>query len=90
MARRIARGLFRLWIVLSVLWVCAVGAVAWWTFPVELTDAEVFVPDPPFDPDAYLAGKPQPLPDAPWVVLAAKRKVAIQTHLLQFARVDVA
>jgi hypothetical protein len=29
MAIRIARGLFRLWIVLSVLWIGCVGAITW-------------------------------------------------------------
>jgi hypothetical protein len=35
MALRVARGLFRLWLVLSVLWIGGVGAVTWWTFPVD-------------------------------------------------------
>ena len=34
MALRIARGLFRLWLVLSVLWIGGVGVVTWRTFPV--------------------------------------------------------
>jgi hypothetical protein len=34
MAVRVARGLFRLWLVLSVLWIGAVGVVTWRTFPV--------------------------------------------------------
>ena len=33
MAFRIARGLFRLWIVFSVLWIAGVVVVTWWTFP---------------------------------------------------------
>jgi len=33
MTRRIARGLFRLWLVASVAWVCAVRAVTWWVMP---------------------------------------------------------
>jgi hypothetical protein len=32
MAWRIARGLFRLWLVLSVLWIGAVGVVTWRTW----------------------------------------------------------
>jgi hypothetical protein len=74
MARRIARGLFRLWVVGSVMWICTVGTVTWWTWPSD------------FDPDAYLSTKSVPdwardpsptnvapkkpddeLPDAPWV-----------------------
>jgi hypothetical protein len=33
MALRVARGLFRLWLVLSVLWIGGVVVVTWWTFP---------------------------------------------------------
>jgi hypothetical protein len=33
MAFRVARGLFRLWLVLSVLWVGGVGVVTWRTLP---------------------------------------------------------
>lgn len=33
MALRVARGLFRLWLVLSVLWIAGVGVVTWQTFP---------------------------------------------------------
>jgi len=35
MAVRVARGLFRLWLVLSVFWLSGVGLVTWWTFPVN-------------------------------------------------------
>jgi hypothetical protein len=34
MTLRVARGLFRLWLVLSVLWIGGVGIMTWWTFPV--------------------------------------------------------
>jgi hypothetical protein len=33
MALRVARGLFRLWVVLSMLWIGGVGVVTWLTFP---------------------------------------------------------
>jgi hypothetical protein len=33
MALRVARGLFRLWLVLSVLWIGGVAVETWWTFP---------------------------------------------------------
>jgi hypothetical protein len=33
MALRVARGLFRLWLVLSVLWIGGVGYVTWQTVP---------------------------------------------------------
>jgi hypothetical protein len=36
MALRIARGLFRLWLVLTVLWIGGVGIYAWWSFPMEV------------------------------------------------------
>ncbi len=42
MTLRIARGLFRLWIIASVLWIGGVLAVTWRTFPpAELTDVKV-------------------------------------------------
>jgi hypothetical protein len=34
MAVRVARGLFRLWLVLSALWIGGVGVETWQTFPV--------------------------------------------------------
>ena len=33
---RLARGLFRLWLVLSVLWIGGVGVTTWWTLPLDL------------------------------------------------------
>lgn len=66
---RVARGLFRLWLVLSVLWIAGVGVVTWQTFPeepwglhdpiVEETDltAPSKRPSGAFDPDKYLAAK---------------------------------
>jgi len=36
MALRVARGLFRLWLVLSVLWIGGVGYVTWQTVPTVL------------------------------------------------------
>jgi hypothetical protein len=35
MALRVARGLFRLWLVVSVLWIGGVAVETWWTFPVN-------------------------------------------------------
>jgi hypothetical protein len=61
MALRVARGLFRLWLILSVLWIGGVGYVTWRDFPPP------YVPDPQrattspkapsteFDPDEFLA-----------------------------------
>jgi len=38
MALRVARGLFRLWLILSVLWIGGVGVVTWQTFPPEIPE----------------------------------------------------
>jgi hypothetical protein len=63
MALRIARGLFRLWLILLVLWIGGVGAVTWWTLPMPSADREVAPWDTPppsageFDPDKFLALK---------------------------------
>jgi hypothetical protein len=53
MAFRVARGLFRLWLVLSVLWIVG-GAVALREFPVTPDWAiECERPKLDFDPDAF-------------------------------------
>jgi hypothetical protein len=63
MALRVARGLFRLWLILSVLWIGGVGYVTWQTFPEEYVPSERReLSDAPksadeFDPDKYLAFK---------------------------------
>ena len=65
MALRVARGLFRLWLVLSVLWISGVGVVTWREFPEEpwgLNDPMVEeAPSKPrsdeFNPNEYLAFK---------------------------------
>jgi hypothetical protein len=36
MTLRVVRGLFRLWLVLSVLWIGGVAALTWWTLPVDI------------------------------------------------------
>jgi hypothetical protein len=67
MALRVARGLFRLWLVLSVLWIGGVGVVTWWTFPNKSNPDEFFAKrNPPsslprkFDPDEFLSkGDPE-------------------------------
>jgi H+/Cl- antiporter ClcA len=65
MALRVARGVFRLWLVLSLLWIGGVGFVTWQTFPedyaawrkrnctVETCPTAPFAGE--FDPDKYLA-----------------------------------
>jgi hypothetical protein len=53
---RIGRGLLRLWLVMSIVWICAVGMVAWSTLTpavADLPDAPWVKPTsgkPPFDP----------------------------------------
>jgi hypothetical protein len=47
MALRIARGLFRLWIVLSIIWIALVIAKTWFDIAhptTSLTDAEIGLP----------------------------------------------
>jgi hypothetical protein len=41
MALRVARGLFRVWLVLSVLWIAGVGVMEWRTFVYEYRDVDV-------------------------------------------------
>ena len=57
MALRVARGLFRLWIVLSAVWILFVIARTWFdiTHPI-LTDTEVGLPPGMFD-DLIIAGR---------------------------------
>ena len=51
---RVARGLFRLWLVLSVLWIGGAGYVTWKDFPASYRVAESKSKTAGFDPDAYL------------------------------------
>jgi hypothetical protein len=73
MARRIARGLFRLWIVASVVWVCTVGAVTWWVMPQTVILSDATPPPPPgftLDAPATLpASKPPFDPTKPFIVI---------------------
>src|SRR5262245_45999431 len=67
MALRLARGLFRLWLVLSVLWIGGVAIATWsrppvhdfdWVWPAELpTIEELNKRSQPFDPDWWLREK---------------------------------
>jgi hypothetical protein len=87
MALRVARGLFRLWLVLSALWIGGVGFVTGQTFPVMPEWA--IECERPFDPDAYLAGKPQPEAPCPWLarvkarlVMDEEQRATIQSAIL--------
>ena len=62
MALRIARGLFRLWLILSVLWIGGVGVVTWYRLPVydwpgKGLPFEQSMTTPAFNPDEFLAFK---------------------------------
>jgi hypothetical protein len=60
MALRVTRGLFRLWLVLSVLWIGGVAVETWWTFPVKewlSPPSELPVPPWEFDPEKWLASR---------------------------------
>lgn len=89
MARQLARGLFRLWLVASIVWVCAVGAVTWSTLPKvlppfdQLPDQSKLVTDPNLlaqlnDPKLQ-APKPPFDPSKPYdvVVTAAERNALL-------------
>ena len=60
MAFRVARGLFRLWLVLSVLWIAGVGVVTWQHFPIQLSYTPGKVPPGEFDPDRFLLSHEHP------------------------------
>jgi hypothetical protein len=63
---RVARGLLRLWLVLSVFWVGGIGGVAWLKFPPAVPQ---FDPTKPYEvvPNYPLSDAEVGLPDAPWV-----------------------
>jgi hypothetical protein len=59
---RFGRGLFRLWLVLSVLWIGGVSVLTWPAFdPAKLAATKEHPYTGDFDPDAYLEGRPQPM-----------------------------
>lgn len=60
MALRIARGLFRLWLVLTVLWMGAVGTMAWWH---DSPHDWVVVSECPASPEGYVVHDPNPPPE---------------------------
>jgi hypothetical protein len=64
MALRVARGLFRLWLVLSVLWIGGVGIVTWYSLPPAYENPKSWGAvavekenTTEFNPDEYLAFK---------------------------------
>jgi hypothetical protein len=64
MALRFACGLFRLWLILSVLWIGGVGYVTWQEFPEDWGANDPIVEEAPskprsdqFDPKKWLASK---------------------------------
>jgi hypothetical protein len=62
MALRIARGLLRLWFVLSVVWISGVSVVTWPAFdPAKLAATKEHPYTGDFAPDAFLGDRPQPV-----------------------------
>src|SRR4051794_12830285 len=59
----VARGLFRLWVVVSAFWVAGVVIEAWRTFPrqqgVAIGEAAHLVPKPSFDPSRPYLTSPE-------------------------------
>ena len=89
MALHVTRGLFRLWLILSMLWIGGVGIVTWREFVLPDWAIECERPKLDFDPDAYLAGKPQPQAPCPWLewvkaqlVMDKEQRAAIQHGIL--------
>jgi hypothetical protein len=69
------RGLFRLWLVLSVCWIVAVGAFTWATLPADeevagwaRDDSKALPPLPP-------GSKPQFDPSLPYVIVRSAERV---------------
>jgi hypothetical protein len=66
MALRVARGLFRLWFVASVIWILIAGAVVWVTLVIPVVNHEKWIGP---------GGRPSPGPtlieSIMWVVLVA-------------------
>jgi hypothetical protein len=85
---RISRGLFRLWVVLSVLWISLVAVHTWSTFPSDVrleTDEEVGIrPNSlPPPPSGFVIDKPRFDPTKPYqIVRDAERRNAIQFALM--------
>ena len=93
MGVRVARGLFRLWLVFSVLWIAGVGAVTWRTFPVndwtvvgakrELSDEEMGIGHQPQTrtPDALGRTIPPFDPSKPYVVIPSEKSSAFNADV---------
>ena len=70
MTLQVARGLFRLWLVLSVLWIGGVGVVTWPAFdPAKLAATKDAPYTGYFDPDA--GRQPRTVPTASTIVRAS-------------------
>jgi hypothetical protein len=76
---RINRGLFRLWVVASVLWIASVGVITWKNWPVDdwvpvwaVEDEDITWDKPASDTRAHDEHN-STLPDAPWVKPAPRK-----------------
>jgi len=81
---RVTKGLFRLWVVASVLWVLFAGAMTWQMSPVDgwvpvwaVEDEDITWDKPASDTRACDEDRSS-LPDAPWVKL--RRASRVLTH----------
>jgi hypothetical protein len=76
MALRVARGLFRMWLILSVLWIGGVGVVTWRTLPLYETPISwgaILIPE------KAEAERPPWETDAPWII---EQRAAIRSAIL--------
>jgi hypothetical protein len=80
------RGLFRLWLVLSVCWVMVIGAFTWSILPPDeevpgwARDESKDLPDAPWikNPPPTEPAKPQFDPDRPFVIVRSAERAVIE------------
>jgi hypothetical protein len=88
MALRVARGLFRLWLVLSVLWIGVWGFVAWQEMP-RVGDYKVQMESQTIQRKENEAD-PGGLPVAPWIAEELAYKAVLYRHLWQISLFAIA
>src|SRR5262245_40680699 len=80
MALRFARGLFRLWLVLTVLWISGVGYVTWQTLP-SANDQAVVTESDTIAREWKKANPGETLELAPWEAAKIAHKAVLYRHL---------
>ena len=80
MALRVARGLFRLWLVLSVLWIGGVGYVTWQTLP-SANDQAVVMESQTIAREWREANPGETLELAPWEAFKLAHEAVLYRHL---------